>query len=170
MISFASFADELQKIAEAQSDYKRVRVGDRTVLLRKGVPVVGRLPKDPEKATNKIQQLIRSERAKHSVLGYRNVAIRENAMDPEAMGFKQTRMATPLPGEGLFSKTWRRGVIHAHKQGPLYLVHEDVDAPHHPEHGYWHRKAIRHAVKEGLPTMAKRFWKSQRPLVKEEAR
>lgn len=168
MISFQSFSDELVKIAEAQPDYKRVKAEGRTVLLRRGVPLVGKLPKNPDRAVQKLHSVIRSERAKHKTLGYSNVAVRQGALDLKASGFKPTRLATPLPGEGLLSTTWRRGPLHVHKQGPLYLVHEDKEAPYDPETGYMNRAAIRHAFKEGLPSMVKRFTKCSRPLVKEE--
>lgn len=167
MISFDAFVDEMVKIA--QSDYRKVRVGNKNVYLQKGVPIMSRLPKNPDKAASKIQSVIRSERAKHSIFGYKTVAFRENEMpSPTSMGFKPTRLATPLPGERLGSTTWRKGTVHVHKQGPLYLAHEDVDAPNHPKWGYWHGKAIRHALREGLPSMVKRYWKQQKPVVKEE--
>jgi len=167
MISFDAFVDELVKIA--QSDYRKVRVDGKPVYLKKGVPVVSRLPRNPDKAAEKIRRVIRSERAKHSVLGYKTVAFREKEVpNPKKMGFTPTRLATPLPGERLGSVSWRRGTVHMHKQGPLYLAHEDVDDPRHPKWGYWHGKAIRHSLREGVPSMVKRYWKQQRPVVKEE--
>jgi hypothetical protein len=47
----------------------------------------------------------------------------------EDMGFKKTRIAIPLPGELPFTPSWRKGKIHAHKQGPYYITHIDKHDP-----------------------------------------
>jgi hypothetical protein len=163
-----SFVDEFVKIAEDAQDklnnYKKVRMNGGHVLLRRGIPVVGNLPKDPDKAIAKIRQVATSERAKRKVLGYKNVAVREKAMpDLESVGFVPTRVATPLPGEGIFQTSWRRGTTHAHKQGPLYLIHEDKYAPA-GFGGISRGQAVRHFLSEGIPSLVHRM-KERRPLV-----
>jgi len=49
--------------------------------------------------------------------------------DLKERGFKKTRMAIPLPGERLFTPTWRKGKLHAHRVGKHYLFHKDAVAP-----------------------------------------
>ena len=76
------------------------------------------------------------------------------------MGFKATRVATPLPGEKALSKTWRAGKLHAHKQGPFFLMHQDKAAPM-GRLGYLNPQAISHGLKEGIPSLIKRIKETQ---------
>jgi len=162
MINFFSFSDELVKIANS----RLIAEGEKKLLLHAGIPLVGRLPKDPEKARERLGMLVESEKA-HPVLGYKNVAVRESAMpDLAAMGFKPTRIATPLPGEKAFTTSWRSGTLHTHKLGPLYMVHKDKAAPNAGRFGYFSVAGVKHGITEGIPSLVKRL-REKELLVKE---
>lgn len=157
MIDFNAFSDELVKIAE-ELTYRRANGAE----LAKGIPLIRSLPKSPEKAREKLLDATSAanESAK-KVLGYVNVGVPEKVMpNLKDMGFKETRIATPLPGEKFLTSTWRAGKLHAHKQGPFYLVHQDEAAPM-GRLGYFNLQAIKHGVKEGLPSIVKRFGEKQ---------
>lgn len=157
MIDFNAFSDELFKIAE-ELTYRKVH----GVELAKGVPLVRRLSDAPERAREQLLKATDSSKSKaKKIFGYANVAVHEAKMpDLKEMGFKRTRIATPLPGERALSNTWRSGKLHAHKQGPFFLLHQDEEAPM-GRFGYLNPKAIKHGVKEGLPSMIKRISEKQ---------
>lgn len=164
MISFSSFSDELVKIAEELA-YRR----EGGVELANGIPLVRRLSQAPEKAKVQLLKATSPARKKaKKVLGYANVAVHEDMMpDLKEMGFKATRIATPLPGERVLSRTWRAGKLHVHKQGPFFLVHQDKESPM-GRFGYLNPKALKHGLTEGVPSMIKRI-KEKQPLVRRSA-
>lgn len=162
MISLSAFSDELQKIAARRI----IREGEKKLQLAPGIPLIGRLPKDPTEARARLNKLVESEKAR-AVLGYKNIAVRESAMpDLKSMGFKPTRIATPLPGEKALSISWRSGKLHAHKLGPMFLMHKDETAPMKGRLGYLRPSAIKHGIREGIPSVIKRM-KETEHLVRE---
>lgn len=164
-----SIVDEFIKLAGLGNEYKKVKVDGKTVYLRKGIPVIGRMPRDPDKALMKLIQVTSSEgKKKGKVLGYHNVAVRAKAMpDMVDMGFQGTRIATPLPGEKPLQVSWRSGKIHAHKQGPLYLVHQDRHAPIRNRATGKRGSRVSHLVTEGIPSVVRRL-RDRSPLVIEK--
>jgi hypothetical protein len=87
------------------------------------------------------------------VLGHRNVAVPAQVFASlMGQGFTPTRLATPLPGEKFFRKTWRKGQLHAHQIGDEYFVHLDRVAP---TKGL--RQALTHFRDEGWPSLKKRL-------------
>jgi hypothetical protein len=152
--TFVSFSQELQKLAE--EEYKKVQGAE----LLKGIPFVRSLPANPTRFERRVHTLV-DQGSKVQPLGYTNIAV-GSMPDLEEMGFRKTRMATPLPGEGAFSPTWRKGDIHVHKLGPIYLMHRDK---HGPER-YLSFKGLKHGITEGIPSLFRRL-KERTPLVKE---
>ena len=154
---FLAFGVELQKLAEAE--YQKVRGAE----LLKGIPFVRSLPKNPTRFERRVHTLVDKENYS-KVLGYSNIAV-GNMPDLEELGFRKTRVATPLPGEKFFTPTWRKGDIHIHKLGPIHLVHRDKHAPDK----YLSLRGLKHGVTEGIPSMIKRI-RERTPLVKETER
>lgn len=154
MIDFSAFSDELVKIAEELA-YRKAH----GIELAEGIPLVRRLSQAPEKAR---EQLLRAtKKSGKKVLGYANVAVHEDMMPSmKELGFKRTRVATPLPGERPFSVTWRSGKLHAHKQGPFFLLHQDKHDPL-AKGGYISLKGVKHGLKEGVPSLVRRFGERQ---------
>lgn len=154
MIDFAAFADEFVKIAAG--GFKPLGAGHVGVQIRVELPVVNKLSKSPEAAK---KQLIRALNNKDvpAVLGYRNVVVLKGVMpNLKAMGFRPTRIATPLPGERPLTISYRSGRLHAHKLGPAFLVHQDKESPMGKGGGYLSMKALRHGLREGVPSIIKR--------------
>lgn len=163
-VSLAAFRSELCKIAEDGLEYRTLKTQEGRFRLAKDIPVVD-LPADPELARKRIIDTIDSREIK-PVLGYENIAV-PNAGNPtpEEMGFRPTRLATPLPGEKMFSTSWRRGRSHIHDIGPYYMIHRDRHAPMAQGSGYFNPRAIKHFVTEGIPSMVRRFTTETEPLV-----
>lgn len=133
MISFAAFADELSKIAEEGR-----------------LSAIRRLPADSSKAIARIGEKIDSSRSK--ILGFPSVAVPVKALgDLKDHGFKETRVAVPLPWEPPGTPSWRKGNLHAHKMGDYFVMHKDEIAPSGVIAG------VRHWAHEGLPALKKRF-------------
>lgn len=101
--------------------YRKVRGG---LMLKKDIPIIRSLPGSPEKAKEKLMREI--SRSKDS-WSHPQVAVKN--LDLRRLGFKPTRIAIPLPGERLATKTYRAGRLHAHKFGDMFLVHADASAP-----------------------------------------
>lgn len=151
-----SFGREFQKLAE---EYKKVQGAE----LLKGIPFVRSLPTNPTRFERRVHTLV-DQGSKAKVLGYTNIAV-GSMPDLEEMGFRKTRVATPLPGESAFSPTWRKGEIHVHKLGPIYLMHKDKHAPDK----YLSLRGLKHGITEGIPSIVKRI-RERTPLVKETER
>lgn len=137
-------------------------------LIAKGIPIAHRMPKKPEAIHHRLEQLTDPERTNVTkVLGYSNVAIPKKSLPPlEELGFKPTRIATPLPGEKAFTISYRKGKLHAHQMGPVYLIHQDKHDPRSGRMGYVSLGGVKHGVTEGIPSVIKRF-KEKQSLVKE---
>lgn len=133
----AGFTDELLKLGAGALDH------------------VPRLPPDINTLTE-LTDAIRHQGER--VLGYRNVALPVSVLgDLERRGFRPTRLATPLPGERLFSKTWRKGKLHAHRLGDEYFLHLDRIAPSQSL-----RDALSHFRQEGIPSLKQRMLEERR--------
>jgi hypothetical protein len=130
--------------------------------IAENIPLVNKLSRVPERARKQLIDAMGQVRGgDQKVLGYANVAVHEKLMPSlKRMGFEPTRIATPLPGEKPFTTTWRSGRLHAHKQGPFFLVHQDKVVPK----GFG-PSAIKHGLAEGIPSLIKRLGETQ-PLVK----
>ena len=152
-----AFGDELLKIAAESVRYKKIRVpGGELVQIRSDIPVIRRVPTDPEELRAAVKRAL--GRAKPNILGYANVAFGAET-DLKRAGFKPTRAAVPLPGEGLGTTSWRSGKLHVHKLGPIYLAHEDIMAPEGV------LKSVKHGLTEGVPAILRR--KRGAPLVRD---
>lgn len=153
-IQAESFSEELLKIAKQKLDYRSVDDAEIAssipfVKVRKGKSVLNEI----DKATK------REDIPK--ILGYGNVALKvSDAPNLTELGFKPTRIATPLPGEKPFAVSWRKGKLHAHRMGPFYLMHQD-------KHDVSSSKinALRHGIREGVPSIVKRTTRRD-PLVR----
>jgi len=116
------FAEEMSKIAK---EGYRKRQG---VLIANNIPIYKSLPMGAglDKAL-----FSRIEKAKVGGKGHwshKQIAVPAKALgDLTRHGFKVDPMfAIPLPGERWFSKTWRKGRLHAHLRGPYYVIHADA--------------------------------------------
>ncbi len=155
MIDFTAFSDELVKIAA--EGFKPLGAGYAGVEIKAKLPILEKLPKKPEAAKKRIIKAL-EDKDVPAILGYRNVVVPEKQMpDMKAMGFKPTRLATPLPGERPLTISYRAGRLHAHRLGPAYLVHQDKHAPMGKGGGYLSLKAVRHGLREGVPSIIKRI-------------
>lgn len=158
------FAEELFKIAE-ELKYRRAAGVD----IAKGIPVVRMMPKNPEYVQKRLEMLTKPSDTAQKVLGYSNIAVPAKLLpDLEELGFKKTRIATPLPGEKALSPSWRKGTLHAHRIGPVYLMHQDKTDPLSGKLGYLSPSGIKHGVTEGIPSIVKRL-KEKQSLVREHA-
>lgn len=156
LTTIQALSDELSKIAELS--YRSVSTNGQQVDLARGIPLIQSLPKDSTKMKDRISKIIESKKGQ-PVLGHHNVAIRRSSIKslPD-LGFKQTRLSVPLPGEKWLTPSWRSGRLHIHDTGPLFLAHLDKKEPK----GF---KAIPHIIQEGLPATIKRIGQRE-PLIK----
>lgn len=154
MIDFSAFADELVKIAT--EGFKPLDAEYVGVQVKAQLPIVNRLSKSPKAAKRQLTRALNDPDVP-AVLGYRNIVVPENKMpNMTAMGFKPTRIATPLPGERPLAISYRSGRLHAHKLGPAFLIHQDKESPMGEGGGYLSRKALKHGLREGIPSIIKR--------------
>jgi hypothetical protein len=156
------YAEELFKLAALQ--YRKAQGVD----IAKGIPIVSRMPKTTKAIQKRLEALTSDNEKAKKVLGYTNVAVPKKALPPlEELGFKPTRIATPLPGEKPLTISWRKGKLHAHQLGPIYLMHQDKHDPK-GKLGYLSLAGLKHGITEGLPSMMKRM-KQKQALVKGRA-
>jgi len=118
--SFHLDQDMPEEIKTAKKERYRPVAG---VQLRKAIPLLRKLPTDPDEAKAAIRGGIEVSR---DIWSHPQVAVPVKKLDLERLGFKPTRWHIPIPGESLGAHSWRSGKLHAHKSGPLYLIHEDV--------------------------------------------
>jgi len=104
----------------ADAQYRVVAGGK----LQRGIPFLASLNEDPDRAR---AQLLRGIARSKDTWTHPQVAVRR--LDLQGLGFEPTRLAIPLPGERVGATSWRAGELHAHKQGPVFLVHKDESAP-----------------------------------------
>jgi len=125
----AAFFDELEKIALSSKQRKGYRKY-RGALISNEIPTVKKLSKDPELAKQELVEAIHSAKPRTSIWSHAQVAVPLNKLPSkkrEEMGFSSSRYSViPLPGERWFTETWRSGRLHAHRRGPVYLVHQDA--------------------------------------------
>jgi hypothetical protein len=88
---------------------------------------------------------------------HHQVAVPKEDLDLKKLRFKETNVAIPLPGEDWGTKSWRRGPLHAHESGPVYLIHKDEDSP-----------GLMHAIKDVPKALMKRLFENIQPFVKEK--
>lgn len=133
-------AGELLKIAGEGQIYRKIKGG----LLDKQIPLLRTVPKG-EKGRQRLLDAI--ENSNNTRWSHPQVAVKK--LDLEEHGFEPTRLALPLPGESVGTRTWRSRELHAHKSGPIYLVHKDA---HPPKSIYGN---IKHVVKDVPPAIGK---------------
>lgn len=134
-----------------EKEYRRIAGGQ----LSRDIPIVRRLPADVEQARARLQAAIATSPDEWS---HPQVAVRD--LNLESLGFSPTRLAIPLPGERIGTTSWRSGDMHAHKQGPVYLVHQDESSPGSI------LGVLQHAVTDVPPAVVKRL-KMREPFAKE---
>lgn len=145
-------ADELLKIAAEGNIYRKVQGG----MLDREVPVLRTVPQDDAGRKKLIEAIEGSANTRWS---HPQVAVRK--MDLEGLGFKPTRMAIPLPGEAPGTTSWRSGELHAHKSGPVFLVHKDAKPPKGVIGN------IRHFIEDVPPAISKLVGGAPPPFVPE---
>jgi hypothetical protein len=153
------FSSEMQKIAQA--GYKK----RRGVLVDKDIPILRSLPKTSEGATKALMQSV--QQVKSSTWSHPQVAVPVAAAgDLRRLGFKvDPGFAIPLPGEKWFSKTWRKGKLHAHRRGPYYLIHADK-SPGMPSSLKGLVSTAKHIVQDVPPALYKRLMgTARRPVI-----
>ena len=146
-------ADELLKIATDTRIYRKIKGG----LLDRQIPLVRSVPKG-EDGRKKLLEAI--ENSTNTRWSHPQVAVKK--MDLEKLRFEPTRLAVPLPGEAPGAKSWRSGELHAHKMGPVYLVHKDA-VPPKSIYG-----SIEHVVKDAPPAVVRRFRGAVPPFIPKE--
>lgn len=131
--TICSFSDEIRKLADSNP-----------------IPLIRRLPRDPDRAAGFIERKIDS--SGRAVLGHPSVAVPVRKLgDLEEQGFKKTRLSIPLPGEGIGAVSWRKGNLHAHMIGGHYVFHKDLVTPQGV------RKNVSHFLREGVPAAARKI-------------
>jgi hypothetical protein len=150
--AYAYMLDELEKISLDMTNYRKVQ----GVLLDKEIPYIRKLPQG-EEGKARIRELLNKAEARTTRWSHSQAAVKDLPL--EEMGFKPTRVAIPLPGEKPGTKTWRSGSLHAHKTGPMYVVHEDK-APPKSIFG-----SIKHVIKDVPPALVKRFKGVPPPII-----
>lgn len=88
---------------------------------------------------------------------HHQVAVPKKSLDLEEHGFEPTRLAIPLPGESWGTPSYRRGPLHAHEAGPVYLIHKDEDEP-----------GLMHLLRDVPGALKKRLFHDIEPFVKEK--
>jgi hypothetical protein len=144
------FAAEMPKIAKA--GYRK-RQG---VLVDENIPILQSIPKDPGQAAGALQRGIKA--VKKSDWSHKQIAVPVKAVgDLKRLGFRTDPMfAIPLPGEKWFSKTWRKGKLHAHRRGPFYVIHADKN-PGLPRTFKGLAHTAKHLVQDVPPAVYKRL-------------
>lgn len=138
----SAFWAELEKIAKEAPAYRRY-AGH---LLDADIPLF-RVGKDTK--WENIKRAISN--VEKSTWSHPNVAIPAEQLDLKRFGFKPTRLAIPLPGERWGTTSWRSGTLHAHKRGPVFLVHDDK----HPTKGFG---LLKHTIDDVPTALWKRFF------------
>lgn len=134
--------DELLKIATDTGIYRKIKGG----LLDKQIPLLRSVP-GSEEGRKKLLEAI--EGSTNTRWSHPQVAVKKLELDQ--LGFEPTRLAVPLPGETPGATSWRSGQLHAHKMGPVFLVHKDAEPP---ESIYGN---LRHAAKDLPPAVLRRI-------------
>jgi len=123
----ASWGERLKR-REAPAEYKQYSRGGKSFLLDKDIPMLETL-EEGEAGLEAMRKAIREGMDKNWT--HPQVAIpRDIDLLKRFPGFQKSVLpAVRLPGEPRGSDTWRRGRLHAHEYGPVWLVHEDAHAP-----------------------------------------
>ena len=112
----------------SKATYRKVKVDGKDIELDSEIPLLRRIPKDPAKARAFLEKKIRGTTQEN--WSHPQVAIPVSALDLSQLdGYSKTRLSIPLPGEALFTPSYRMGKLHAHERGPVYLMHEDESEP-----------------------------------------
>jgi UDP-N-acetylglucosamine:LPS N-acetylglucosamine transferase len=147
------------------AEYRKVTVNGKTIEMDKEIPLYTRIPKDPKKARAYFQRRIRA--TKQENWSHPQIAIPANYDISKIKGYSPTRFAIPLPGETPFTTSYRMGKLHAHKRGPVLLMHEDAHSPMGPKDGILtgalktlkHTpealQAVAHGIGKGMPLPVK---------------
>lgn len=152
-------AYKLQKQA-AVEDYRKVRVGGKSVLLDKNIPLVRNVPAgSEEELVAALKEHI--AKAKPGRWTHSQIAIPATIDLAKLTGAQKTRLAIPLPGERIGAVSTRLGRLHSHERGPVQLVHLDE---HAPQTGL--RARVEH-VPETYRSAKKRFLERPAPFVKD---
>ena len=123
------------------------------VLLDKTIALL-RLGKDPIK---KIEQTLDVAEGEPR-WSHHQVAVPKKGFNLESLGFLPTSFAIPLPGEAWGTTSYRRGPLHAHEAGPVYLIHKDADEP-----------GLGHLLRDVPGALKKRILENIEPFVKEKS-
>lgn len=143
---------------DEKAAYRTITIGGKRIKLMRGVPLYRRsVPEEAEKFRKWMSR--RLKKAKKLGWSHPQISIPASKIDLEALGFKRSRVSVPLPGERALVPTWRLGEYHAHKAGPLYLIHKD-------RHALGGIKTVAHAVSDLPPALYHRYVKKNLPFVK----
>jgi hypothetical protein len=147
--------------AERKVEYRPLE-GTKNIKVREGIYRASGIPDgDTEKVKAHFKKLLEKYEGNHK---FPQIAIMESDLKGRSLkhyGFKGDRMAIPLPGKKLFGKTWRSGQLHAHKIGPMYLMHRDKVDPYRSLYD-----TIKHNIKEAVPAAYNRWIIKKQPYVK----
>jgi hypothetical protein len=109
------------------SNYRKIEVSGKEVLLDKEIPLIIKLPKDTTKLVKFLTD--RAEKAKSSRWSHGQIAIPSSVNLENLPQAVKTRWAIPLPGERVGTPTIRIGRLHAHTSDPVHVIHLDSHAP-----------------------------------------
>jgi hypothetical protein len=123
----ASWGERLKR-REALAEYKQYSRGGKSFLLDKDIPMLESLG-EGEAGLEAMRKAIREGADKDWT--HPQVAIpRDVDLLKRFPGFQKSMLpSVRLPGEPRGGATWRRGRLHAHEYGPVWLMHEDAHAP-----------------------------------------
>ncbi len=109
------------------SNYRKIEVSGKEVLLDKEIPLITKLPKDTTKLVKFLTD--KTEKAKSSRWSHGQIAIPSSVNLENLPQAVKTRWAIPLPGEKVGTPTIRIGRLHAHTSDPVHVIHLDSHAP-----------------------------------------
>jgi superfamily II DNA or RNA helicase len=134
-----------------ETGYRNITIKNQEFRLDKGIPFVKTLPKDTDKAKARIESVIAKTKTLPMLGWGPNIAVHESQLSDakvKALGFQPTRLYTRFPGESLSDVSYRSGRLHAHKIGPVFVIHKD-------KYEVKGLDAIKHVIEEGIPSLFK---------------
>ena len=119
---------------EALEEYKQYSRDGKSFLLDKDIPLMNGLP-EGEEGLEAVRQAIRAGMDQNWTHPQVALSGDVDLLKRYPQFQKSMLPSVRLPGEPKGGETWRAGRLHAHRYGPVWLMHEDEHAPQSPRAG-----------------------------------
>lgn len=146
MTDFRPMAEALHKFAKVPAGFKRFG----SVYVDNRIPMIESLPENRRDAKKLLVDAIHS--SGYDEHAHPPAAVKD--LDLNGLGFRETRLAIPMPWEHPGAISWRSGRLHAHRAGDVYMVHQDA---HAPASGAKALLSVTHGLKDVLPAVVSRM-------------